>query len=760
MRNKLTVKVKHLALFSLALFAAVVSAGALFAEKHPESKMREGGVKAVLAGLAEVSNPAQKWELIREFLIMPGVDSIVRDAEIIIGPGRLFNASGVKSGEREKVTWKEKLPYLEQYAAEAPIDGYLVHAARQLAYYYGYYRQPGDAVLVLEQVEGRLERAREKGKYTQERNELELLRAEWLFRQGDLKAAEQLMTGLLQTGDGRTNAVMHTSVMMKLEQGRLQEALAELEQYLQAAKTTEGNWRSVNEGQLVALQKHLQQAVAAGSEGSGKPASITGTIRRSDGTPIAGAGIFLRYKDDLHHSVMESEPYQTVSGADGRFELRGVLPGSYQFYVGLQFEQIDGYTWPIDLDEWLDVSAGASLSPSIVLASLSEVEYPVNGQKVTGPEVEFQWEPVEGAEYYQLEGTVPVSSGSMGTVIRSYVHDHKVTVSLNELSDAFSGVVYSGKAERIDWTAADPRSLLGFANPESRFSWSVEAYSADGKLLTRSGGYRLDEDTVGNLPFFYLQARTLTAADRLLLDGKHEEALAAYRAAYEKDNADAHSLRMLIRLLSVKERNEADEAAEREIFELRLKLMELAPTPGLLDKLMDYYYGKSDWLKYAEAVEEYKKLSGEPLNPYQQEIYATALMKQGKLDTAAAAFEAAMRLDGSHRFVGNYLAVLLVMNESMEPALAAAAEFPERNAVGTQHDWQQLLARLQKEAAAAQAVEGEGTGYRNEMKQVLDMYVRGDREQLQQWVAAAGKVAVEKQYAALLALAKALLEVG
>lgn len=46
-------------------------------------------------------------------------------------------------------------------------------------------------------------------------------------------------------------------------------------------------------------------------------------------------------------------------------------------------------------------------------------------------------------------------------------------------------------------------------NPEVRFSWNIEALDADGRLITRSNGYRLNEDTVGNMPFFYLKEESL-----------------------------------------------------------------------------------------------------------------------------------------------------------------------------------------------------------------------------------------------------------
>ncbi|WP_281202997.1 hypothetical protein [Cytobacillus kochii] len=92
--------------------------------------------------------------------------------------------------------------------------------------------------------------------------------------------------------------------------------------------------------------------------------------------------------------------------------------------------------------------------------------------------------------------------------------------------------------------SVDPNTLLAFTNPNNRFSWSVDAFDEHDKLLTRSNGYRLGNDTIGHLPFFYLKTRTLTEADQLLLDKKFTEALEAYKVNLD----DKHSERMIKRL--------------------------------------------------------------------------------------------------------------------------------------------------------------------------------------------------------------------
>ncbi len=83
-------------------------------------------------------------------------------------------------------------------------------------------------------------------------------------------------------------------------------------------------------------------------------------------------------------------------------------------------------------------------------------------------------------------------------------------------------------------TFFEPASLLSFSNPEGTYSWGVSAYDSQGQLLSSSGGYRLSEENINNIPMIRLQNRKLTNADELLLDGKLKEALQEYKANVKK----------------------------------------------------------------------------------------------------------------------------------------------------------------------------------------------------------------------------------
>ncbi|MCL6458330.1 MAG: carboxypeptidase-like regulatory domain-containing protein, partial [Gorillibacterium sp.] len=103
--------------------------------------------------------------------------------------------------------------------------------------------------------------------------------------------------------------------------------------------------------QLAATKKQLHDSINA--TGADKLSVYSGTIMRSDGVPLINVGVFLRTAQDSNHSVLDNEPYQVVTDANGRFMITGVLPGSYQLVLGLEYEQISGWAWPIKYNEWI-----------------------------------------------------------------------------------------------------------------------------------------------------------------------------------------------------------------------------------------------------------------------------------------------------------------------------------------------------------------------------------------------------------------------
>jgi len=747
---KLNIKVKHLVYAAAVvimvplLFQFVVpQARALFDKVQEKSSgvLSEEEADRILAELERLPDSnKRKWTLIADHFISTSADSIVTDADIIIGAGTVME-KGPEKGR--SFLWQEKAPYLEQYVQSGPANGYLVRAAKQLAYYYAKTGEQNKAIASLQTAEDRMH---DEENYSNSWQELALARAKLLSAKGDIAGSDQVLKKLSEQSESSwlNQDMTMLRVQNLIRQGKLEEALALTGDQISEARKSEQGWRNALVSSPITLGSQIKKAL---QQGSG-PVEVTGTLKRSDGSPIAGAGVFLRYAHDLNHSVMEQELFQTMTAADGSFAFHGVLTGQYKIYLALGYDQLDGYSWSKGSDDWIEVQTGGRaasedaaqneehiIERNLVLTPLIELVEPVNQMVITEPEVTFRWEPVEGAAYYNLLGRIQVKNGSIGSVIKSYIKGHELRLSTDELYRARGGLSFG---ENGDWNSISPESLLGYANTDNRFAWEIQAYDQEGRQISSSGGYRLREETMGNLPFFYLKARTMTAADHLVLEGKMDEALAAYRAAYEENEKDIYSLNMIIRMLGAKDSIVGDAAAKAESFLYLQRLRELAPEPDILNQLFMSYYEQRNWPAFHAELNEYLRISGQPLNDYEQSIYATALMKQEKLEEAAKAFQEAMELDKSHRFVGNYIAVLLSSRDTMEPALQIAKKYPERMLNSNERYWELLVEQLQQEASLIQSEVGDSkstAAYKAEMKRVLAMYYRGEDVQLKAWLA-------------------------
>ncbi len=504
---------------------------------------------------------------------------------------------------------------------------------------------------------------------------------------------------------------------------------------------------SSTEEQLVALQTALREAVKMGFDA---PATLSGTLTKSDGTPVARAGIFLRAESELYHSVRsESEPYQIVTDAEGRFQFSGVIPGFYQIQLGFSFEQIDGWTWPVQSDDWIELQSGSSVTHDITLQPLLELQSPVNSQVLTGDAVQFKWEAVDGAAYYNLSTTVEEKGSFFSYVTRQRITDNQVEIPVTELynSGGFSTSSFSTVEGGEGWQSVSPASLLGFANPDSRFSWSIDAYDAQGHVITRSNGYRLKEETVGNLPFFYLKSRTMTAADKLVADQKLEEALEAYRNDYAGNPQDDHALKMLIHLLFAKHSYSRDAGTMDEAMTLLVKLVELRPDANFAFNLADYYLGRSDWSSYNKYHALYLELSSHEPDSYDRSQNGVALMYQGRLDEAREQLALAMEADPSHRFIGSYLAAELAAGQPLESVLDLAKRYPQHSFNQGGYSWPLLIMELQAERAQAPAA------FDKLLAEKLDAYLSRQDEALEQWAGEATPTALKR-------FIKAVLEVG
>lgn len=701
-----------------------------------EQTIEQGGVPAketLLARLAKAKDGKDKWELIRTYILEDGSDSIVNGFDVRIGPGT-SQSMGSADPKKPQLAWEEKLPYLEAYVERGPADGYLPRAVKQLVMYYNANRQPELALDVLERGGTR---TADSWQFAQ----LGIDQAKLLLSMGRDEDASAILHQVLASNEQSRNytvlqQITELQAALLLREGSLEEAIAKVKadaavykRELEQLKADATGAKNDQAGQLESLRRLAEQLEALRSKhGEGlELASVSGTVKRSDGRPMGQIGVYLRQEAAVNHSVMEEEPYQVLTDAQGHYAFPDVIPGHYQLFIGLDYEQIDGWAWPVRANDWIEVKSGEALERSIILEPLITIVGPANNEAITGDTVHFEWEPVDEAAYYELSGNIHIDSSSYGTLIRGRIKNNQADIARTEL-EAGGGIVYKS----VDGTPEgkqipDPISLLGYAYPEGKFSWSVEAFRADGTMISRSNGYRLNTETVGKLPFFRLPGRSLTEADRLLLADRFEDALNAYKRAADGNPEDTHSLRMIMRAHdAITSMDGRSASGEEAIIPYLKRLYALVPTDNYLFRLFDYELSKQNWTEAEQYYAAYVARNPEKDHSYEDAIYAGGLLKQGKYAEARELLLASVQADASHRFVGNLLAAELLLTDGFGSAIEFAAQYPEHEFGQNTANWLAQLQAMKREADGKR-------DYQSQLRQAIEWHFSGNEAKLTTW---------------------------
>ncbi|WP_340007157.1 hypothetical protein MHH52_05560 [Paenibacillus sp. FSL K6-0276] len=758
---RIKIKVKHLVSFVLLPASLIILLFNFLPSKAQMDKStatQSNLARTELLQKLESTTGSKRMELIQTNIIDKehGYDPYRYDVNISPSMSQWTNNEIHSSG----LLPEDKVPLLEEYILDGPADNTRIFAAKLLAYEYDALgrKDDGDQALITA--------SKQLNSNSLVAKKLAFLRAERSLNRGDTAVAEAILEQPTFPSEYQEDLDAQKAWLtgrLLFTKGEAQQALAVVTDGLESYKkfwlnvhkqmsqvtsnsdkdTTDNGAAGSSSGsapeigtsetemQLEALRSAIQSAIDMGSTST---AVVSGTLTRSDGTPVSRAGIFLRAESEVHHSITAAEPYRIVTDADGRFEFHGVIPGFYQLQLGLSYDQIDGWTWPIQYDDWIEVKPGDVLNERIVLQPLLELQSPINQETITDQSVDFHWKAVEGAAYYRLNGGVSTVGSSFSSQIRDHITDNQVSIPVDELYYN-SGFSYSSGGE--GWESIEPLSFLGFMNPEVRFSWNIEALDAEGRLITRSNGYRLNEDTVGNLPFFYLKERELTAADQLLLDKKPDQALEMYQQNAADDPQDAHALHMLVKLMLAKSSITKDDSLEDQAIPSLQKLMQLHPNSNYAFTLTQYYFDHADWKSYNEYYSRYNELNQTNDNSYVLSINATALMHQGKLEEAREQFAMALEHDESHRFIGSYLAAELYAGESLSSIITLAERYPENSFGLNGYRWPQMLKQLIAERTK------QPNNFDQELKEKLGWYVNGQTDVLKQWIEGAKSSALK-----------------
>lgn len=267
----------------------------------------------------------------------------------------------------------------------------------------------------------------------------------------------------------------------------------------------------------------------------------------AEGAPIPYAYVFLRPigESNVFQTDAVSQYIGAFSDSHGVYRISGVAPGRYQVCVGVKTQQVAGFFLPLPQNESIVAAQGKVTTYNLPFVSRVGLTDPTGGVTVSGPSLRFSWKPYPHAAYYKLSITDYINLSatdfdSVSVPLKGRYEGTHATFSVSSLRDILPGVAYDSPGGSKSASTLAPASALGLVYPGGEFSWDVNAYDANGKLLSSSHSVYigLPDKTV---PVFHLSTSGQLQGERLLL--QHQQA-AAIRA-FQSEIPNPYALRAL-----------------------------------------------------------------------------------------------------------------------------------------------------------------------------------------------------------------------
>ncbi|MEH7381369.1 hypothetical protein V7138_12980 [Bacillus sp. JJ1533] len=666
---RLTIKVKYILYVLIALLLITPILGFTLKPKwdaRNASQMLNSGNEAGLTRVEQLLKSdlasEDRYAVIRDFIIKE-VYSDSYDFYIVPSGYNMPRHSSIEFSSLE-----EAKPYIEEYVENGPVDEFLLKGAKQLASYYDRNLDGQASIEVLKRAAERFD--------TDHPNylDMQLALSQQLLKYEQIEEAQEIIQGVKEVMQDTPSfvglSVFDAEIAMRL--GEKEQALASINEGIAAFEENKENEDYSKVFREYQGLTQLSERIDAGLS------TVRGTIKRSDGTPLSHVNLILVGANDSKNRSLYT--YNVITGEDGSYQFDGVPEGFYKIIVGITFNQGEGWTWPINNYDTIEVHEENTVY-DVVFRPLLNLISPTNDEIIRGDDVTFKWEEVEGAAYYDMSFGF---NGASSKLLFKKIPTNRFDITTSELQ-AINLVQYSNNN-------VNANSLLGFSNPELTFYWYVTAYDKDGKLLSRSNGYRLGKENTGNLPFFTLGARNLTEADKMVLSSRFGPALKQYRNNIANDPRDVHSIRMVNRLIPVMNQDLDEFEILRKKLPYLLALADLEPTEEVVFELSKYNFYKENFERLDEWYSVYTRLY-EP-NLDLDMIYVESLLKRDSVDEAitklnkmAEVYEADI-----DRIIGMILAIEFYYNNKFDEGTEIAQLYKEYEPT---IDWVNLVTMLQ-----------------------------------------------------------------
>lgn len=287
----------------------------------------------------------------------------------------------------------------------------------------------------------------------------------------------------------------------------------------------------------------------------GRQALLSGRVMVGD-QPLVGVQVYLR--DNNANSYHIPPRYQVdpvvMTDDQGEFRFYDIAEGSYDIGIAASAKELKSHTYSAITPRGIKVESGKTVESVVVQFNPNiKLDKPMGKTAVEGEEIELEWDAYPGTAYYKLllselrlKDDV---SGYQTFTLDQKILDPELLLNVEELRAIpfyGMGIGHSGE-DRETWVY--PSNLLGYAYPGSQYIWSIEAYDSEDRLLSSSRPLRIVKEM--ELPLISFEEKAgdqVLEGDRLIRQGKYDQAKLAYEAELQSNGNHDRELRILANL--------------------------------------------------------------------------------------------------------------------------------------------------------------------------------------------------------------------
>ncbi len=270
-----------------------------------------------------------------------------------------------------------------------------------------------------------------------------------------------------------------------------------------------------------------------------------------NGKPMPFVEIYIQEKGGGISISTSGMEFVGITDINGEFETMGLRDGGYTLGIGLHGALLYDKVYLKKDMRYIDIDGDVNFDYEFV--SPIDIIYPKDTYTIEGDRFTLEWEPVEGADYYDIQTIVhsdpaKKEGGMMGyTIWSGSKYDgpasSKIELDIKELRKIMGSIMYRDGEDRI----INPQAILGNFYKGVEYPLIIKAYDKDGNLVgsSRSTNFYFHE-----MPRVKIQGK-FTEGEKFIFDSEYEKAIEYYEDILDRDSDNEEALIYLVKIYMI-----------------------------------------------------------------------------------------------------------------------------------------------------------------------------------------------------------------